>query len=87
MIYWNYGDRTPPRALIMAQILAGVSGYALDVPAPIATGGGFKDFFIERFRRPAFTVELGRGENPLPTEQTEKIYEKAEEMLTLAAIM
>lgn len=87
VIYWSYGDKTPARSLKMAQIMASVSGYALDVPAPIATGGGFKDFFIEEFRRPGFTLEMGRGKNPLDISKAGEIYEKAEEMLALAAIM
>lgn len=87
VIYWNYGEHTPEKSKRMAEILASVSGYALDVPAAIATGGGFKDYFIEEYRRPAFTVELGLGENPLPEGSAFDIYEKAEEMLTIAAIM
>ncbi len=87
VIYWNYGDRTPEKAFKMAQIMASVSGYAPDVPVALATGGGFKDFFIEEFARPAFTLEMGMGKNPLPENTAEDIYRKAEEMLTLAAIM
>lgn len=87
VIYWNYGKRTPLRSLKMAEIMASVSGYSLDVPVALATGGGFKDYFIEKFRRPAFTLEMGRGKNPLPIETAEDIYNKAEEMLALGAIM
>ena len=45
---------------------AAASGYAVeDVPAESANAG-FKDWFLQRFHRPAFTVECGLGENPLP---------------------
>ncbi len=87
VIYWDYGENRPPRAERMAQIMATASGYALDVPTGLAVGGGFKDWFIESFNRPAFTVELGRGENPLSADSAREIYETAREMLTLAAIM
>jgi len=87
VIYWNYGDKTIPRSRRMAEIMATSSGYALDVPTGLASGGGFKDWFISEFSRPGFTVELGRGENPLPIEETEKIYKQVEEMLMLTCIM
>lgn len=87
VIYWNYGKNQPPRSRKMAEIMATASGYALDVPSGIATGGGFKDWFIDEFNRPGFTVELGKGENPLPAEQSEKIYNQVCEMLTLCAVM
>lgn len=87
VIYWNYGKNTPKNSLRMAQIMASVSGYALDVPVALAVGGGFKDFFIEEFSRPGFTLEMGKGKNPLPVSDARSIYEKAEEMLVLAAIM
>ena len=71
----------------MAEIMATASGYALDVPSAIATGGGFKDWFIEEFNRPGFTVEIGKGKNPLPPEKSEEIYRQLKEMLILCCIM
>ncbi len=87
VIYWKFGDNTPQKAKRIAEILATASGYALDVPISIADGGGFKDWFIERFNRPAFTFEMGLGKNPLPAESAEEIYLKAREMLTLSTII
>lgn len=87
VIYWSFGDNQPPKAKKMAEILATSSGYALDVPSSIATGGGFKDWFIEEFNRPAFTIELGLGKNPLPASDASYIYKKVCEMLTFCAIM
>ena len=71
----------------MAEIMATASGYALDVPSPIAVSGGFKDWFIEEFGRPGFTVEIGKGKNPLPAEDSERIYSELREMLILCSIM
>lgn len=87
VIYWNYGRSEPSRSRRMAEIMATSSGYALDIPIKIAEGGGFKDWFIKEFNRPAFTVELGLGENPLPAEDAEKIYSRVKEMLMLCTIM
>ena len=64
-IYYRYGDATPPQAEAMAKVLADASGYRL-VPEGIASMGGFKDWFIQCMRRPGFTIEAGRGRNPLP---------------------
>ncbi len=87
VIYWTYGKNRPQRAERMAQIMATSCGYALDAPMGLAVGGGFKDWFIETFNRPGFTVELGAGKNPLPTETAYEIYSSVREMLTLCAIM
>lgn len=87
VIYWNYGNKEIPRSRKMAEIMATASGYALDVPIGIATGGGFKDWFISEFSRPAFTIELGFGKNPLPVSDIEKIYRQTEEMFMLCSIM
>ncbi|MBR7071480.1 MAG: M14 family metallocarboxypeptidase [Clostridia bacterium] len=87
VIYWTYGQNRPPRSERMAEILATSSGYALDVSMGLAEGGGFKDWFISELNRPAFTVEMGLGKNPLPIEDSRKIYERLREMLLLTAIM
>ena len=87
VIYWTFGEKRPARSQKMAEIMATSSGDALDVPVSIADGGGFKDWFINEFDRPGFTVEVGSGKNPLPIEDTEKIYKDIREMLTLITIM
>ena len=87
VIYWDYGDYTPTRSKRIAEILATASGYALDSPIGIAEGGGFKDWFISEYNRPGFTVEIGKGQNPLPADATEEIYLNIREMLTLATII
>lgn len=86
-IYWRYGPHTPPQSRMMAQVLAAVSGYALADPAEGASHGGFKDWFIDCFHRPAFTLELGLGRNPLPLREFEAIYQKAREMLLLSLLL
>lgn len=80
VIYWNYGD-TPPESRAIAQLLAAESGYEVSAPSGLAVGGGFKDWFISEFHKPAFTIETGMGENPLPLSDAADIYEKIEKML------
>lgn len=87
VIYWSYNGFETKTSKQMAEIMAATSGYALDVPVSLATGGGFKDWFIAEYLRPAFTVEVGRGKNPLPTTDASKIYNDICEMLTITTIM
>ena len=86
-IYWEYGERTPDRSRLMAAVMASASGYGVARPEGLASHGGFKDWFIQEYGRPGFTIELGKGENPLPVEGFEEMYEKAREMLLLALMM
>ncbi len=87
VIYWNYGTKAPRPSEKMAQIMASSSGYALDVPTGLAVGGGFKDWFINTFNRPGFTIEVGKGENPLDPKILPGLYLKLEEMIMLCTIM
>lgn len=86
-IYWQYGEHTPPASKLMALVMASASGYAVAAPSGLASHGGFKDWFIEHYARAGFTIELGRGENPLPLSEMESIYQKAREMLLTALMM
>ena len=86
-ICWRYGERTPARAEKMAQIFAASSGYSMEYPSGLASHGGFKDWFIDRFGRCGFTMEIGRGKNPLDPAELDTIYERIEEIMMLAVIL
>lgn len=86
-IFYNYGKNTPYRSKLMAQILSSSSGYKLQNAKGLASHGGLKDWFIEKFHRPGFTIEIGRGKNPLNIDKLDKIYSKIKEMLIIAALM
>ncbi len=86
-IYYRYGSHTPARSQLMAQVLASASGYKLASPDEIASHGGFKDWFIDCLCRPAFTIEIGRGTNPLPVEELEPIYARLLEMMLISILL
>ena len=86
-IFWEYGCKKPPESERLARIFAAASGYTLVENSGLASHGGYKDWFIECFDRPGFTVEIGKGENPLPLSDFDDILKDTVPMLTLAAMM
>ena len=84
-IYWQYLDLAPENAKAIGEKLAEVSGYKLDINPAEASFAGYKDWFIEEFGRPGFTVETGLGENPLPSEQLQEILNENMPILLMAA--
>ncbi len=83
-IYYTSGERTAPRSRTIASALSRMSGYTLSRPEGAAAYGGLTDWCISELERPSFTVECGRGENPLPLSDYFKIYADIREMLFMA---
>lgn len=72
--YWGFEGLEPPESQVLAAEFARVSGYT---PVQyIDSYAGYKDWFIQDFRRPGFTIELGSGINPLPLSQFDEIFEE-----------
>ena len=85
-IYWQFMNYEVPGARELGEQMAAASGYALaEVPYQSAFAG-YKDWFIQNFRRPGYTVEVGLGENPLPLSQFDEIYRANVPILTIAAM-
>lgn len=85
-IYWTFKDYVVPGARELGEVMARVSGYRLaDVPEESAYAG-FKDWFIQNFRRPGYTIEVGSGQNPLPLSQFPEIYRDNVPLLNIAAL-
>jgi g-D-glutamyl-meso-diaminopimelate peptidase len=73
-IYWNYRDYEPPDSEHIAELFADQSGYrAIKL---YDSDAGYKDWFIQTFRKPGFTVEIGYGVNPLPITQFQAYYQE-----------
>lgn len=85
VIYWNYKDIALDICKLYAELFSKASGYMLDSPEKNAASGGFKDWFIEKFHKPGFTIECGYGENPISVSQLDQIVEKTLPVLLLAA--
>lgn len=62
-------------------------GYAVE-DTPYASGfAGYKDWFIQQYNLPGYTIEAGIGQNPLPLSQLPEIYRENEGILTLGMVL
>lgn len=75
VIYWKYLDYEPERSYEIAQYFGKVSGYTVEETPSESGYAGYKDWFIQEYDRPGYTIEAGMGENPLPMTQFDRIYE------------
>jgi g-D-glutamyl-meso-diaminopimelate peptidase len=81
-IYWNYRGYEHPESERIARRLAQASDYK-----PVKLTGsdaGYKDWFIQEFRKPGFTVEVGLGINPLPIESFPDLYDEIKPLFVAA---
>ena len=85
-IYWQFRNYDVPGAKELGEVMARVSGYTLADTPYESSFAGYKDWFIQNFRRPGYTVEVGMGENPLPLSQFPEIYRNNVPLLNIAAL-
>lgn len=86
-IYWQFMNYAGEEAWRIGQEFSRVSGYLLaDVPYA-SSFAGFKDWFLQEYGRPGYTIEAGIGENPLPISQFDEIYRDNLGILVLGAVM
>lgn len=85
-IYWQFQNYEIPGAEELGRLFAQASGYTLAETPYASSFAGYKDWFIQEFRRPGYTIEVGMGENPLPLEQFDEIYKDNVGILTIAAL-
>jgi g-D-glutamyl-meso-diaminopimelate peptidase len=88
-IFWNYKNgKQLQRDKRIAKKISLLTGYPLAKPPKQATGGGFTDWFITRYHRPAMTIEVSPlvGETSPPLSVFEMEWERNKYVgLTLAA--
>ncbi len=83
-IFWKFLDYEPEYSRDIAEAFGDVSGYFVE-ETPYASGfAGYKDWFIQNYNRPGYTIEAGRGINPLPISDFEEIYSDNIGILSLA---
>jgi g-D-glutamyl-meso-diaminopimelate peptidase len=75
VIYWGFENLEPAESEVIVKEFSRVSGY--EPVKTIESYAGYKDWFIQDWQRPGFTIELGFGINPLPLSMFDDIYKKS----------
>ena len=86
-IYWQFQNYAPQEAEEIGNIFASVSGYTLAEVPYNSSFAGFKDWFLQDYRRPGYTIEAGSGQNPLPINQFDEIYKDNLGVLVLGMVL
>lgn len=74
IIYWKFSDYNPENSLQIAQRFSELSGYSVEDTPYNSAFAGYKDWFIQQYNLPGYTIEVGRGTSPLPLSQFSQIY-------------
>ena len=86
-IYWQFQNYATQEAEQIGELFAQVSGYTLAEVPYNSSFAGYKDWFLQEYRRPGYTIEAGIGQNPLPISQFNEIYKNNLGILVLGAVI
>ncbi len=62
-------------------------GYSVENVPYNSSFAGYKDWFIQNYNLPGYTIEAGFGTNPLPISQFDKIYYDNIGILVLGSVL
>ncbi|MCD5323564.1 MULTISPECIES: M14 family metallopeptidase [Pontibacillus] len=82
VVYWGYQGMEPVQSSKTVDAFYKKSGY-LPVRT-IESFAGYKDWFIQEYKREGYTVEIGRGINPLPLSSFPVHLEKVKEICAVS---
>ncbi|WP_083613541.1 M14 family metallocarboxypeptidase [Paenibacillus sp. P46E] len=84
IIFWHFNtlNSNLTRDKTMARALGNLTGYSLVTPEKNPSGGGYKDWFIQEYGRPGFTIEIANyaGESSVPLNQFNRIWSENKEV-------
>lgn len=90
IIFWNFNTLKSNlnRDKTIARTLGSLTGYSLVAPEKNPSGGGYKDWFIQKYGRPGFTIEIASyaGETNVPLSQFNKIWSENKEVGLYSAL-
>ena len=75
-IFCSCEDNLTAKTMSVGRVISRFTGYRLARPEGLAAFGGLTDWCISTLCRPSFTLECGKGKNPLPQAQRPLIYER-----------
>ncbi|MBQ7828453.1 MAG: gamma-D-glutamyl-meso-diaminopimelate peptidase [Clostridia bacterium] len=81
------GDGSAPGCAKLGRMISRMTGYRQSKPEGTALYGGLTDWYVSELGKPGFTLECGKGENPLPLSDYFKIYAGLRELLFCAPMM
>ena len=73
-IYYDFDGMAGEKARRTAEMLSLASGYPVCVTEGSASFGGLKDWFIKEYGKQGFTIEMGKGKNPLDEKRLDEFY-------------
>lgn len=78
IIYWYFFQKgnAYKRDYKIAASIAYTTGYKLVPKDSRVSNGGLKDWFVQNYGRPGFTIEVGTGKSPLPLWQFNNIWNR-----------
>ena len=79
-IYYKSNGIIPNATKHLCNLISRLTGYNLAEATDTASYGGLTDWFIKEFNKPSFTLECGKGENPLSAKQIISIYTRLKEL-------
>lgn len=85
IIYWGYKNLEPLESKKIVNRFSNLTGYIPEQSA--SSAAGYKDWFIQEYRKPGFTVEVGFGINPLDISQSTKIFRQNLSLLLEAPLL
>ena len=85
-IYWSYLNYKIKKAYEIGKKFERISGYKLTHPSYYSSFAGYKDWFIEKYKKPGFTIEVGKGEEgkSLLLDNANEVYNEIEDLLLCA---
>lgn len=86
-IYWQFQNLQPKESFYIGQQFEKASGYTLENTPYNSSFAGYKDWFIQTYKKPGYTIEAGFGKNPLPIYQFNEIYNDIIGILVLGAVL
>lgn len=85
VIYW-YFDQTDAfleESIKLADLGSRCTGYKTIRDAAEMSGSGYKDWAIQKKRIPSLTIEVGKGQNPVPHAQMAGIWEQNKNLIAM----
>ena len=79
-VYYRANGKCPAESNAIARRISALSGYRLCDAAGAAAYGGLTDWAVSALGIPSFTLECGRGTNPLPMQCFFPIYASLREV-------